>query len=101
MKQFADAVNLHWTTANNTPLTRNSFDFRLLDGRVLQTLKCGGHLEGGQIMDVYRKTPGYYSRCVKQQVVVNSKEDCHCSSRVVWTRDNMIMAVIRHLQTTG
>jgi hypothetical protein len=31
-------------------------------------MKCGGeHTPGGK-MDVYRKTPGYYSKCVKEVV---------------------------------
>jgi len=60
---FPGAVNLHWTTENHTESTRISLDFRLIDGRVFSALECGGHLEGGQT-DVYRRTPGYYRRCV-------------------------------------
>lgn len=32
---------------------------------MFHSLKCGGNLPGGQL-DVYRKTPGYYSRCEKE-----------------------------------
>jgi len=60
---FAGAVCAHWTTENNTDMTRVSLDFRLLPGPLYHALKDGGDEKGGQL-DVYRKTDGYYNRCV-------------------------------------
>lgn len=55
---------MHWTTDNKTPLTRVSLDFRLIEGSMYDAMRCGGEQSGGKT-DVYRKTPGYYSKCVK------------------------------------
>ncbi len=63
---FAGALNLHWTTENLTEDTRVTFDFRMIDGKVFEELKDGGHLEGGQ-KDVFRETPGYYHVCYKSE----------------------------------
>jgi len=75
-KHFSGAICLHWTTENKTSMSRASLDFRLLDGNMYHSLKCGGNLPGGQT-DVYRKSPGYYSKCVKQVL-----ED----GRIIWKR---------------
>jgi hypothetical protein len=75
-KIFAGAICMHWTTENKTAFTRVSLDFRLLDGASYDALRCGGGEPGGQ-MDVFRKSPGYYSECVKQTLDDGS---------IVWNR---------------
>ncbi len=74
---FPGALNLHWTTENLTKDTRVTFDFRMIDGRVFDKLKDGGHLEGGQ-KDVFRETPGYY-------------QVCHKSETGEWIRDSPVL----------
>ncbi|KAG7371811.1 glycerol-3-phosphate cytidylyltransferase [Nitzschia inconspicua] len=64
-KHFAGAICMHWTTDNTTPFTRVSLDFRLIEGQMYHSIQCGGDQPGGK-MDVYRKTPGYYSKCVRE-----------------------------------
>ena len=66
VRLFAGALNLHWTTENLTEETRVTFDFRMIDARFFESLKDGGHLEGGQ-KDVFRATPGYYHACCKTE----------------------------------
>lgn len=66
VRLFPGALNLHWTTENLTEETRVTFDFRMVDARVFETIKDGGHLEGGQ-KDVFRATPGYYHACYKAE----------------------------------
>jgi hypothetical protein len=63
-KQFAGAICMHWTTDNKTTLTRCSLDFRLIEGSMYDIIKCGGEQPGGKV-DLYRKSHGYYSKCVK------------------------------------
>ena len=60
---FAGATNLHWTTENKTSKTRVSLDVRVISSIDYHALKDGGDREGGQI-DVYRRDPGYYQKCV-------------------------------------
>ena len=63
VKHFPGAVCAHWTTENNTDLTRVSLDVRLLPGPMYHALADGEHEVGGQA-DVYRRQEGYYSRCI-------------------------------------
>jgi hypothetical protein len=65
VKQFAGALNLHWTTDSTMDYTRVSLDFRLIPGPLFHGLKCGSTVPGGQ-RDVYRETEGYYSKCRKE-----------------------------------
>ena len=73
---FAGALNLHWTTENLTEKTRVTLDFRMINGRVWETLRDGGQFEGGQ-KDVFRATPGYYHKCVR----------CQNTGSTAWIRD--------------
>jgi cytidyltransferase-like protein len=66
-KHFAGAICMHWTTENKTKSTRASLDFRLLEGHMYKALKCGGSVMNGKL-DIYRNSPGYYSKCVKKQL---------------------------------
>jgi cytidyltransferase-like protein len=74
-KHFAGATCLHWTTENKTSLTRVSFDVRMVPGPMFNALKCGGHLDGGQL-DVYRRTEGYYSVCTLLDPFEKSSMEC-------------------------
>ena len=78
VKHFSGAMCTHWTAENKTGATRVSLDFRLIPGPMFHALKCGGHLDGGQI-DVYRQRPGYYSCCrrtSRNELVLSNDNKC-------------------------
>ena len=69
---FMGGSCLHWTAENNTSTTRVSLDFRLLPGPWYDAVVDGSGEPGGKV-DVFRKTPGYYSQCRLRSVNDNSE----------------------------
>ena len=81
---FAGALTTHWTTDNNTDLTRVSVDFRIIPGSYYDAVKCGGSIAGGK-KDVYRAKNGYYTSC--QKVMVDN-------DTANWIRDGPILSPV-------
>lgn len=70
VKHFPGGICAHWTTENNTDMTRVSLDLRLIPGPLYHVMVNGGGEKGGRD-DVFRKTEGYFSRCQ----LVNKQQD--------------------------
>lgn len=88
VKHFPGAVCAHWTTENNTPMTRVSLDFRLLPGPLYHAMMDGGQQQGGQL-DVFRRTEGYYSCCRLEEKATPNGED---SATPTWERIGPLQA---------
>jgi ectoine hydroxylase-related dioxygenase (phytanoyl-CoA dioxygenase family) len=74
--RFWGSQCLHWTSENNTDVTRVSLDFRIVLGFVWS------HLEKSNSLDAYASKPGYYA-CARRHVLSNGSTQ--------WRNDNPLL----------
>ena len=91
---FGGGTRLHWTTENTTANTRVSLDVRLLHGTWHvdeATLLDPHNVDDGITNDVYRRIPGYYACCRRQQLPTGGANNEN-GDDTAWVREGSLPA---------